>query len=135
MPPKHGGQDPHMNDPGSMDVVFIRDLRLPTIIGAYEFERRRPQILQLDLEIGHVAANAKDTDRLEDAVNYADVVKAIQEIMANHQFHLLESLAERIAQVVLARFGAQRIRLEVTKTGAVRNARHVGIRIERRALP
>ncbi len=115
-----------------MDVIFIRDLRLETSIGAYEFERRKPQTLQLEIEIGRERIAACVTDKLTDTVDYAEVVKTIQDVMAKHEFHLLEPLAERIAGVVLERFSARWIKLEVTKAGVVPSARYVGVRIERR---
>lgn len=114
-----------------MDTIFIRDLRLETRIGAYEFERRKPQTLQFELEIGRERIAACDTDRLADTIDYAEVVKAIQGILAEHDFHLLEPLAERIAQTLLERFDARRIRLDMIKAGVVPAARYVGVRIER----
>jgi dihydroneopterin aldolase len=115
-----------------MDVIYIRDLRLDTVIGAYEHERRHPQPLQLDLEIGRDAIRACHTDRLEDTVDYAAVVHSIQDVLTSHSFHLLEPLAESLADHILERFNANWIRLEVTKAGIVPGARFVGVRIERR---
>ena len=115
-----------------MDVIFIRDLHLETVIGAYEFERRRPQMLQFELEIGRDRFRACDTDALADTVDYAAVVHAIQEVLVDHAYHLLEPLAEKLASMILERFDAQWIKLEVTKAGVVPAARYVGVRIERR---
>ncbi len=67
-----------------MDVIFIRDLRLDTRIGAYEFERRQPQTLQFEIEIGRPSIAACETDRLADTIDYAAVVKAIQGVLADH---------------------------------------------------
>ncbi len=114
-----------------MDVIYIRDLRLETAIGAYEFERRKPQTLQFEVEIGRDRFHACKTDQLADTVDYAEVVRCIQDVLAHHEFHLLEPLAESIAQVVLERFDARWIKLEVTKAGVVPAARYVGVRIER----
>ena len=114
-----------------MDIIYIRDLRLDTVIGAYEHERRHPQPLQFDLEIGRHAIRACQTDRLEDTVDYAAVVRLIQDVLAAHRFHLLEPLAESLADHILKRFDANWIRLEVMKAGIVPGARFVGVRIER----
>ncbi len=114
-----------------MDIIFIRDLRLETCIGAYEFERRKPQTLQMEIEIGRDRVVACDTDKLADTVDYAEIVRTIQEVLANHEFHLLEPLAERIAHVVIERFNALHVKLEVTKAGVVPSARYVGVSIER----
>jgi dihydroneopterin aldolase len=115
-----------------MDVIFIRDLRLETVIGAYEFERCKPQMLHFELEIGRNRFRASETDALEDTVDYAAVVHAIEEVLATHTYHLLEPLAEQLASMILQRFDAQWIKLEVTKAGVVPAARSVGVRIERR---
>ena len=114
-----------------MDVIFIRDLRLDTRIGAYEFERRQPQALQFDIEIGRPSIAACQTDQLADTIDYAAVVKTIQSVLADHSFHLLEPLVEKLADLILSTFKASWIRLEVTKAGIVPGARYVGVRIER----
>ena len=115
----------------SMDIVFIRDLRLDTRIGAYETERRKVQTVQFELELGRDRLQACATDRLTDTMDYAEVVKAIQAVLAEHEFHLLEPLAEAIAKRLLERFDARWIKLEVSKVGVVPGARQVGVRIER----
>ena len=115
----------------SMDIVFIRDLRLDTRIGAYETERRKVQTLQFELELGRDRLQACATDRLTDTMDYAEVVKAIQTVLAEHEFHLLEPLAEAIAKHLRERFDARWIKLEVSKVGVVPGARQVGVRIER----
>jgi len=114
-----------------MDIVFIRDLRLDTRVGAYETERRQVQTLQFELELGRDRLQACATDRLADTMDYAEVVKAIQTVLAQHEFHLLEPLAEAIAQHLRERFDARWIRLELSKVGVVPGARQVGVRIER----
>ncbi len=114
-----------------MDVIYIRDLRLDTVIGAYEHERRQSQALRFDIEIGKPSINACRTDKLEDTIDYAMVVRGIQDILASHKFYLLEALAEQIAEMILSRFDARWIRLEITKAGIVPGAMFVGVRIER----
>ncbi len=114
-----------------MDVIFIRDLRLDTRIGAYKTERRKVQTLQFELELGRERLQACTTDRLADTMDYAEVVKAIQTVLAEHEFHLLEPLAEAVAQHLLLRFDARSIKLEVSKAGVVPGAGQVGVRIER----
>ena len=114
-----------------MDIIYIRDLRLDTVIGAYEHERRQPQALQFEIEIGRRNILACHTDKLSDTIDYAAVVKTVQDVLASHCFHLLEPLAETIADRILSNFDANWIRLEVTKAGIVPSARFVGVRIER----
>ncbi len=114
-----------------MDIIFIRDIRLETLIGAYEFERRQPRTLQVNIEIGRASIRACKTDELADTIDYAAVVDLVKETFASHTFHLLEPLAETIVDLILEKFDAQWARIEVSKTGVVPNARDVGVRIER----
>ena len=114
-----------------MDIIFVRDIRLETLIGAYEHERRQPRTLQVNVEIGRHAIRACKTDQLADTIDYAAVVGAVQEIFASHRFHLLEPLADTLANLMLSKFEAQWVRVELSKIGIVPNARDVGVRIER----
>ena len=114
-----------------LDVIFIRDIRLETLIGAYEFERRQPRTLEVNLEIGRRSILACETDRLADTIDYANVVEVVREAFATHRFHLLEPLAEQIVGSILERFDAQWARIELSKSGVVPGARNVGVRIER----
>jgi dihydroneopterin aldolase len=114
-----------------MDIIFIRDIRLETLIGAYEFERRQPRTLQVNIEIGRPSIRACKTDKLADTIDYAAVVDVVKDTFASHKFHLLEPLAEALIDLILERFDAQWARIEVAKTGVVPNARDVGVRIER----
>jgi 7,8-dihydroneopterin aldolase/epimerase/oxygenase len=114
-----------------LDIIFVRDIRLETLIGAYEFERRQPRTLQVNIEIGRRALRACKTDQLADTIDYSDVVGVVREVFASHAFHLLEPLAELLADRLLTRFDANWISIEISKTGIVPNARDVGVRIER----
>lgn len=116
----------------AMDVIFVHDIRLETLIGAYEFERRQPRTLQVNVEIGRKGLQACNTDQLGDTIDYSAVVACVKEIFSAHRFHLLEPLAELIAQSILSRFDAHWICVEISKSGIVPNARDVGVRIERR---
>ena len=115
-----------------MDIIFVRDIRLDTLIGAYEHERRQPRTLQVDIEIGRDAIAACQSDELADTIDYAAVVDLIKETFSSHSFHLLEPLAEFIVDQILEKFDAQWARIEVSKTGVVPDAGEVGVRIERR---
>jgi dihydroneopterin aldolase len=117
--------------PAPLDIIFVRDIRLETLIGAYEFERRQPRTLQVNIDIGRRALLACKSDQLADTIDYSDVVGAVREVFASHAFHLLEPLAEMIADTMLTRFDATWTSVEISKTGIVANAREVGVRIER----
>lgn len=114
-----------------MDIIFLRELKVDTLIGVYEWEKRVPQTLQIDLEIGLPSSRACQTDDLNDALNYADIVRDIQSALTSRHFNLLEALAEAIAQILLDDFKAPWVRVSVAKLQAIRGSRMVGISIER----
>jgi 7,8-dihydroneopterin aldolase/epimerase/oxygenase len=114
-----------------MDIVFISDLRIRTIIGIYEWERKVRQGISLDLEMGADIARAAATDAIEDTLNYKAVAKRLIEFVEASEFQLVETLAERIAAIVLDEFAVPWLRLTVHKPGAVRGSRDVGVVIER----
>ncbi len=114
-----------------LDVIFVRNIRLETLIGAYEFERRQPRTLEVNLEIGRASILACSTDALADTIDYAAVVDVVRDVFSSHSYHLLEPLAELIVGSILEKFGAQWARIEISKSGVVAGARDVGVRIER----
>lgn len=114
-----------------MDIVYIRELRIETVIGIYEWERRIRQSVVLDLEMAADIARAAATDNIADALNYKAVAKRVIAFVEASQFQLVETLAERVAEIVLEEFGVPWLRLRVNKEGALRGARDVGVVIER----
>ena len=114
-----------------MRELETRDVDVPLAARLVRADQRVGTVAQFDLEIGRHAIRACQTDRLEDTVDYAAVVRLIQDVLAAHRFHLLEPLAESLADHILKRFDANWIRLEVMKAGIVPGARFVGVRIER----
>ncbi len=114
-----------------MDIIFLRDLRIETIIGIYDWERRIKQTVSLDLEMGADIRKAAASDHIDDTLNYKAGAKRLIEFVGASEYQLVETLAERIAELVLGEFNVPWLRLTVNKTGAVRGARDVGIVIER----
>ncbi|HEV7803246.1 MAG TPA: dihydroneopterin aldolase [Burkholderiales bacterium] len=113
-----------------MDTIFISDFRLELLIGVYEWERRVPQTVQLDLEIA-LPQRAKRSDKIGDTIDYSKVVARIEQSLAENRFLLVEALAEHIAQIVLTEFGAPWVRTSVTKLGALKGVKRLGVTIER----
>jgi dihydroneopterin aldolase len=113
-----------------MDTIFISDFRLEILIGVYEWERRVPQTVQLDLEIG-LPPREKRSDRIGDTIDYSKIVSRIEQSLEHNRFALVEALAEHIAQMVLSEFGAPWIRASVTKLGALKRVKRLGVTIER----
>lgn len=116
-----------------MDIIFLHDLKVDCVIGVFDWERRIRQTLHIDLDMAADIKRAAATDRVEDTLDYKAVAKRIMGFVGDSQFQLVETLAERIAALVLAEFKVSWVRVRVNKKGAVRNANGVGVIIERRA--
>jgi len=114
-----------------VDIVYLRDLRIPTVIGVFEWERRVRQTVALDLDMATDIARAAQSDALVDALDYKAVAKRLIAFVGESRFQLVETLAERVAQLVLTEFDVAWVRVRINKTGAVRGARDVGVIIER----
>jgi dihydroneopterin aldolase len=114
-----------------MDIMYLRDLRIETVIGVFEWERRIKQVLSLDLEMAADVRRAAASDNLADTLDYKAVAKRLIAFVGESQFHLVETVAERVAELVLREFPVTWLRLKVSKPGAVRGARDVGVVIER----
>ena len=115
----------------AMDIIYLRDLRIDTVIGVFDWERRVRQTVILDIDLAADVRRAAATDALSDTLNYKAVAKRLLEFVGQSEFQLVETLAERVAEVVLKEFNVPWLRLRVNKQGAVRGARDVGVIIER----
>lgn len=114
-----------------MDIIYLHDLRIETIIGIYDWERRVKQTVILDLEMGADIRKAATSDNIEDTLNYKAVAKRLFAFVGDSEFELVETLAERVAALILEEFSVPWLRLQVNKQGAVRGVRDVGVIIER----
>jgi dihydroneopterin aldolase len=118
-----------------MDIVYIRDLRIDTIIGVYDWEREIKQTICIDLEMATDIRKAAATDDIQYALNYKDVSDRLIDYVENRNAQLVETLAEEIAAIVRKEFNVPWVRLRLSKPGAVRGARDVGLIIERGKKP
>lgn len=114
------------------DIVFIEGLRIDALIGVHDWERHAPRPLLLDIEMGFDNRVPAASDRLADTLDYDAVSTRLAGYAAQTGFQLVETLAERCAALILDEFGATRVRLKVSKPGAVERAAAVGVVIERR---
>ena len=114
-----------------VDIVFINDLRIETIIGIYDWERKVKQTISLDLEMGTDIRKSAETDAIEDTLNYKAVAKRLISFVGESEYQLVETLAEKVAEIVLQEFNVPRVKLTLRKPGAVRGSRDVGVVIER----
>jgi len=114
-----------------MDIVYLRDLRIDTVIGIYGWERRTRQTIIFDLEMSADIARAAASDDIADTLNYKSVAKRLTQFVAESDFQLVETLAERCARIIREEYGVRWVRLTLNKKGAVRGATDVGVIIER----
>lgn len=118
-----------------MDTIFIHDLRVEACIGVYDWERHLPQTVRLDLVIAAPSILPFQTGRIADALDYAKVAARIKAFAKDAPPPLLERFAEKVAQLVIAEFGAPWVRVRVAKLGIIAAVREVGIEIERGTRP
>ena len=114
-----------------MDKIFIHALKTEAIIGIFDWERQVKQTVIVDIEIGADVAKAALSDSIDDTLNYKRVAKRVLAFVEESKFHLVETLAERIAMLLLEDFGIAWVHISLSKPGAVRSSRDVGVTIER----
>lgn len=114
-----------------MDIIYLRELRIETVIGIYDWERRIKQPVVIDLDMAADIRRAAGTDNIEDTLNYKAVAKRVIAFVEESEFQLVETLAERVSEIILNEFEVPWLRLQVNKVGALRGTRDVGVIIER----
>ena len=113
------------------DIVFIEDLRIDTIIGIYDWEREVKQTVALDIEMAADNTRPASTENIDDALNYKAVAKRLIAYTEESQFQLVETLAERLVDIIMREFDVPWCKLKLSKLGAVTGSRSVGVIIER----
>lgn len=114
-----------------MDIIYLKDLKIETIIGIFEWERSTKQTISLDIEMASDISRAAETDSIDDTLDYKAVSKRLIEFVGGSDFQLVETLAEKCAEILLNEFKIQWLRLKLDKQGAIRGASGVGVIIER----
>ncbi len=114
-----------------MDKIFLTGLKTECIVGIWDWERRVKQTVVVDLEMGTDVRRAAATDRIEDAVDYKKVAKRLLAFIETSEFQLVETLTERIAELIVREFSVPWVRVRLNKQGAIRGSRDVGIVVER----
>ena len=120
-----------MSNDASTDTIFLHDMRIETIVGIWEWERKIRQTVSIDLEMGADIRRAAASDDIEDTLNYKKVAKRVQQFVAESEFQLVETMAEKIAGVILAEFDVPWVQVRVNKPGAIKGSRGVGVLIRR----
>lgn len=114
------------------DTIFLSGLTTECIIGIWDWERQVRQKVVIDLEMAADIRRAAASDRIEDTLDYKKVSKRVLQFVEASQFQLVETLTDRIAQVIITEFGVPAVKVRLNKQGALRGSRDVGILIERR---
>lgn len=114
-----------------MDIIYLNELTVETVIGVFDWEREIKQKVIIDLEMGTDIRKAAATDALDDTLDYKSVAKRLIQFVGESDFQLVETLAQRIAEIVMDEFNVPWLRLRLNKKGAVRGAVDVGVIIER----
>ena len=114
-----------------MDIIFLHDLKVDTVIGIWDWERKIRQTVVIDLDMATDIRKAAASDSVEDTLNYKAVAKRVQQFVGDSEFQLVETLAESIAGIVTDEFDVPWVKVRVAKPGAIRGAKDVGVLIER----
>ncbi len=121
-----------MSDQNHADTIFLHDLRVDVTVGIWDWERKIRQVVSIDLEMGADISEAARHDDIKHTLNYKAVAKRLQSFLGESAFQLVETMAERIAELILTEFKVPWVTVQVNKPGAIRGARDVGEKIHRR---
>jgi 7,8-dihydroneopterin aldolase/epimerase/oxygenase len=114
-----------------MDKIFIHALKTEAIVGIFDWERQVKQTVLIDLEFSADIRRAALSDSIDDTLNYKRVAKRVLAFVEATQFHLVETLAEHVAMLMLEEFSVASVRVSLSKPGALRSSRDVGVVLER----
>ena len=114
-----------------MDKIFIHALKTETIVGIFDWERQVKQTVIMDIELSADIAKAARSDSIDDTLNYKGVAKRVLAFVDESSFHLVETLAQHVAMLILEEFGVQWVNVTLSKPGAIRGSRDVGVMLER----
>ena len=114
------------------DHIVLTGLRISCIIGIFDWERKQKQEVVIDLKFPADIKKASRKDRIEDTVNYKKIAKTIIAFVEKSRFQLIETLAERLTELLFSQFNLQEVFLRVSKPGAVRGSQNVSVEITRK---
>jgi dihydroneopterin aldolase len=114
-----------------MDIIFISELKIETLIGIYEWEKRVPQTIQLDLEVGLRGEHAAKSGKIGDTIDYSKVVGRIEQLFKEQHFLLLEKAGEAIADTIMREFKTPWVKVGIAKLAPLKSVKKLGVVIER----
>jgi len=114
-----------------VDIIYLHDLKVDCIIGLWDWERKVRQRIVIDLDMAADIRKSAKSDAIEDTLDYKAVSKAVITFVGESEFQLVETLAEKVADIILNDFQVPWVRVKINKKGAIRGATDVGVIIER----
>ena len=114
-----------------MDKVFIKDLEVETIIGIFGWEREVKQKVRISMEMSFDISKAGKSDEINDALDYKKIGKSVVNLVSKSSFFLVEKMAEEIAKLILKNKSISKVLVSVSKPGALRSSKNVGVKIIR----
>ena len=114
-----------------MDTIFISELKIETLIGVYEWEKKVPQTIQLDLEVGLPGEHAAKSGRIGDTIDYSKIVGRIEQLFKEQHFSLLEKAGAAVADVITREFKAPWVKISIAKLAPLKNVKRLGVTVER----
>ena len=101
-----------------MDSIRIKNLKIPARHGVYEFEKEKDGTFELDIEIYLPLLKAGESDRLEDTINYEDIISVVTKAFTDKQYALVEAAAQSVCDRLLNDFKIDKITVRVRKPHA-----------------
>ena len=114
-----------------MDRIFLSEMKIETTVGIWEWEKGIKQQVIIDIEMSADIKKAAATDQIEDTLNYKAVAKSVRKLVEESSFQLVETMAEKISELVIGEHNVSWVKVKVNKPGAIRGSKGVGIIIER----
>ncbi len=114
------------------DVILLEGIQIPAALGVTAAERRVRRPVRLDLEVAYDLRDAGRTDSIRQTIHYKRIFEVVEDVAANHQHKLVESLGSRIPEAVLAKFAVSRVTVTVRKPTPIAGVlEYAGVRITR----
>jgi 7,8-dihydroneopterin aldolase/epimerase/oxygenase len=117
-----------------MDIIFLQEVKVQTVLGVPEWERMQPQTVILDIELAMPHSRSCHTDAIGDTIDYGLIVARIRQLLTEQSFRLVEALAETVAQMILSEFSSPWVKVRVAKPGILPGVKQLGVMIERTTI-
>lgn len=108
-------------------IIRIKNLRLRTVVGIFDWEKKIKQDVVINVEIHFNGAKAIESDSIEYTVDYKQITKKIIDYVENNSFNLIEKIAGDVSAIVIQDNNVKRTEVEVEKPGALRYADSVSV--------